>query len=117
MSDNLQNSKFHTLSLPNEIGNVTVNDLMNHPDTEVIKRGNKLSLRRRSEHGVTTLEFSSYSSGRQEMKVSSTPRYELKKDHKDDIILMKKNGMPQKDIAFELGISESYVSNIIRQSR
>lgn len=116
MPESLPSKRFTELRLPDEIGTVTVNDLMNHPDTEVVKKGNTLTLRRRSEHGVTTLEFSSYGTGRQEMKMSSIPRREYKKDYKEDIIAMKRDGLTQKRIAFELGISESYVSSILRHS-
>lgn len=113
MSDTSLSNQFNALHLPDEIGNVTVNDLMNHPDTEVIKKGNKISIRRRSEQGVATLEFASYRTSRKEMKMSSVPRKERKKDYKEDILAMKREGMTQKAIAFELGISEAYVSRII----
>lgn len=116
MSENLTVTRFNELRLPDEIGTISLNDLMNHPDTEVMKKGNTLLLRRRLAQGVTTVEFSSYSTERQEMKFSSVPHREYKKDYKEDIIAMKKIGMRQKDIAFELGISESYVSSILRHS-
>lgn len=117
MSKKLPSKKFNRLSLPDEIGNVTVNDLLNHPDTDMVKKGNKVSIRRRSEHGVTTLEFTSYETGRSEFRSASVPHLERKKDYLDDILAMKRSGMRQKDIAFELGISEAYVSKILRKSK
>lgn len=114
MSDTSLSNKFNALHLPDEIGNITVNELMNHPDSEVIKKGNKLSIRRRSEQGVATLEFASYGTGRKEMKTTSIPHREHKKDYKEDILAMKREGMTQKAIAFELGMSEAYVSRILK---
>ncbi len=115
MNHELSANNYNALSLPDEIGNSTVNELMRHPDTDVIKHGNRVSLRRRSEYGVATLEFTSYDTGRRTAKMSSVPNRERKKDFTEDIIAMKQDGMRQKDIAFELGISESYVSRILRQ--
>jgi len=62
------------------------------------------------------LEFTSYESGRNEFKAASIPHRERKKDYLEDILTMKRSGMRQKDIAFELGISEAYVSKILRKS-
>lgn len=117
MSKKLSSNKFNTLYLPDEINNITIGELINHPDTDVVKKGNKLSMRRRMEHGIATLELSSYPTGRQGLKMSSVPHRERKKDYKEDIIAMKQDGMRQKDIAFELGISESYVTKILRQCK
>lgn len=116
MSEKLLTTQFNNLSIPDEIGNITVNEMMNLSDAEVIKKGNKLSIRNRFEHGVATLEFYFFDSESHEMKTTSSLCHELKKELKDDIVLMKKSGMLQKDIAFELDISESYVSNLIRKS-
>ncbi len=115
MSKKLPSNQCNTLHLPSKISSLTIGELLNHPDTVVVKKGNKLSMRRQTEDGVATLELSSYATGRQEAKMSSLPRRERKKDYREDIIAMKRSGMLQKDIAFELGISESYVTKILRQ--
>lgn len=103
------------ISLPEEIGNTTLNDLLNSKDTEFTKRGNKISFRRCTDFGIATLEIESYDTGRQTITQSTIPSKEKKSNYIDDIIEMKRSGMKQKDIAFRLGISESYVSQLIKE--
>lgn len=74
-------------------------------------------MRCKSESGVATIEYASYDSGYRSLRATSAPRKSQKKDYAEDIIRMKREGIPQKDIAFTLGISESYVSSILRNSR
>ncbi|MCC8152097.1 MAG: hypothetical protein LIO96_11770 [Lachnospiraceae bacterium] len=108
-------TRHETIQLPDDIGNRTVNDLLNSPNTTVIKRGNKISIRNESDQGVATLEYSTYSLGHRSLKASTAPRKEYKRDYREDIIEMKRSGMRQKDIAFELGISEAYISTLLKQ--
>ncbi len=105
------------LSLPEEIGNLTLNDLLNHPDTDVSKHGNKLALRRDTTNEIITLTIATRTAGSRETSLSTDGNRPLKKNYKDDILEMKKQGMSQKDIAMEFGISESYVSAIIRRRK
>ncbi|PPK79867.1 hypothetical protein BXY41_10892 [Lacrimispora xylanisolvens] len=104
------------ISLPEELGNTTLNDLLNAEDAEFIKKGNKLSIRRVTDFGTATLEIESYDSGRKTITQSTTPQPYRKYDYIDDIIEMKKDGMKQKDIAFRLGISESYVTMLLKEA-
>lgn len=98
-----------------KIGNITINDLMNDPKTDIVKRGNKISMRYQTEEGVASFEFAAYDTDRQTFYASSAPGKVYKKDYASDIHQMKNQGIRQKDIAFELGISESYVSKILKQ--
>lgn len=104
------------LSLPEDIGNTTLNDLLNSKDTEFTKRGNKMSFRRCTDFGTATLEIESYDTGRQTITQSTAPIREKKSNYIEDIVEMKRNGMKQKDIAFRLGISESYVTKLLKES-
>lgn len=109
-------SKVTTPFFPNEaIGNMTLNEIMNSADTDIIKRGNKLSMRRKTASGVFTFEYAEYDSGRQEAKSSNVPTHKYKKDFEQDVVDMKRQGYLQKDIAFELGMSEAYVSRILKK--
>lgn len=114
--NNLIGTNFTDNGLLDKIGDMTVNDLINNPNTDVIKKGNKISVRHQTDYGVASLELSLYSSRRKSLRASSVPGRKLKKGYAEDIREMKAEGMTQKDIAFELGISESYVSQIIRQN-
>lgn len=103
------------MNLPSSIGNRTINELVNDPGCELIKRGNKISFRLRTENGLVTFEYTEYSTNHHEWKSSSAARQDRKKDYEQDILAMKSQGMLQKDIAFELGISPGYVSQILNR--
>ncbi|MCI9004433.1 MAG: hypothetical protein HFH39_04175 [Lachnospiraceae bacterium] len=45
------------LGVPNEIIDSTVEDIFGHPDTEVIKRGNRIRMRRNLGWGMATLDI------------------------------------------------------------
>lgn len=103
-----------SISLPEEIGNITLNQLLSFNDTEFKKKGNKMSFRRSTDFGVATLEIESYETGRKTICQSTVPKKNKKADYIEDIIEMKKQGMKQKDIAFQLGISEAYVTKLLK---
>lgn len=105
------------ISLPGDIGNTTLNELLNDKDTEILKKGNKLSFKRVTDIGVATLEIETFETGRSTISQSTVPSRSPKSDYIDDIIEMKKHGMKQKDIAFQLGISESYVTKLLKDQK
>ncbi len=103
------------ISLPTELGDMTVNQLINDDNTEVYKKKNKLSMRRKTEFGIATLEIESYDTGRNTICQTTVPHREKKKDYLDDILAMKQQKVSQKEIAFKLGLSESYVSKLLKE--
>ncbi len=105
------------ISLPSDIGNITLNELLNDKDTEFSKKGNKLAFKRITDIGVATLEIETFDTGRSTITQSTVPSRNPKSDYIDDIIEMKKRGMKQKDIAFQLGISESYVTKLLKDQK
>ena len=105
-----------TVTLPENLGNQTLNQLLNSEDTEFTKKGNKVSIRRRTDFGTATLELESFDTGRRTTTQSVVPSKSKKADYLDDIIQMKKSGMKQKDIAFQLGISEAYVTKLLKEA-
>lgn len=100
-----------------KIVNLTIIDLINDPRTDISKRGNKISMRYQTEDGVASFEFATYETERQTLRASSGSGKSYKKEYAPDIQQMKEQGMSQKDIAFELGISESYVSQILKRKK
>lgn len=104
------------ITLPSDLGNTTLNELLNAEDTEFTKKGNKLSFRRCTNYGTATLEIESFDTGRKMITQSTVPSKRKKADYINDIIEMKKKGMKQKDIAFYLGISESYVTMLLKEA-
>ncbi len=103
------------INLPDDIGSMTINNLINSEDTEFSKKGNKISIKRATDIGIATLEIESYDTGRKTITQSTVPHLSKKADYRDDIIEMKKSGMRNKDIAFKLGISESYVTKLSKK--
>ncbi len=114
MKDDLTANKPTLLS---EIGNLTINQILDNPNTEIIKKGNRMSIRYNSKLGIMTAELASYSTNHCELRVSSVPNKTRKIDYIENILEMKKQGMLQKDIAFELDISEPYVSYILKSHK
>lgn len=102
-----------TLNLPSNLEAMTIGELARSSDAEVHYKNGKLSVRRELEDSVATLEVSTYPSGGRSAKISSTPKPEKKYELLEDIKAMKKEGMSQKDIAFQLGMSPAYVSKLL----
>lgn len=117
MSEILKPLMVPIISLPDNLGNMTVNELLCMPDTEITKKGNKLQLRRITNFGTATLEINTYDTNIKTVFQSSVPSHPGKKELLPDIIRMKKAGVLQKDIAFQLGISESYVTKLLKEMK
>lgn len=103
-------------TIPDELGNVTINELLCDEATDFTKKGNKVSFRRNTPFGTATLEIENFASGRKTITQSTVPYQSKKSDYIDDIIEMKRSGMIQKDIAYRLGISESYVTMLLKEA-
>lgn len=101
-----------SINLPKRIENMTIAELMNSDNSEVHYKKGKLSIRNITDDMTATLEIASFSTGRKTAKLSSVPTANKKADYLDDIRQMLADGMKQKDIAFELGISEAYVTQL-----
>ena len=101
-----------SINLPDKIGNMTVSDLMQSENSEIHYKKGKLSIRNCTDEITTTLEIGSYPTGRKTARLSSVPTQGKKADYLDDIRQMLSEGMKQKDIAFELGISDAYVTQL-----
>lgn len=99
-------------NLPDKIGNMTVSDLLQSENSEIHYKKGKLSIRNCTDEITATLEIGSYPTGRKTASLSSVPTQGKKADYLDDIRQMLSEGMKQKDIAFELGISEAYVTQL-----
>lgn len=104
-----------TDNLPKGLKDRTIAEIMNTKDSELHYKNGKLSVRSKGNGYVATLEISQFETGRHTTSFSSVPDKSCKKDFKQDIIEMKSQGMKQKDIAFQLGISPAYVSRILRE--
>ena len=84
--------------------NMTIKEIMNDYKSDYSKRGERLTIRTRTEYGTITIELRTYNSEKEHQK-NLYPK----------IKEMKENGISQRDIASELEISESYVSQILKK--
>lgn len=101
-----------SFNLPSKIEDMTISELMHSENSEVHYKKGKLSIRNISDNMTATLEIDSHTTGRKTARLSSVPITERKSDYLDDVRQMLADGMKQKDIAFELGISEAYVTQL-----
>lgn len=101
-----------------EFGGITLKDLMDNPSTDIVKKGNKISLRREVEDiGIVTVTIDQLSNTDGViMTKTKIPSCEKKSDYLDSIIELKKKGYKQKDIAFKLNISESYITKLLKSA-
>lgn len=104
-------------SLPADIGNKTLNELLLDNNTEFSKKRNRISIKRATDIGIATLEIETFDTGRTTFSQSTVPSHAKKSEYINDIVEMKKQGMKQKDIAFQLGISESYVTKLLKSEK
>jgi len=81
---------------------------------QIQKKGNKITFRRSTDFGTAILEIEAYNTGCEVITQSIAPSYPKKYGHLNNIVKMKKSGMKQKDIAFKLGISESYITKLLK---
>lgn len=105
----MKNDEYGILKFSDEIGNLTLNELINHPTTEVMKKGNRITLKRRTETGIYIFEYTRIT--------SKSPCDGEPVDIYKQIVDMKNKGMLQKDIALELDISESFVSYVLKKNK
>lgn len=98
-------NNFNELKLPDGIGDKTINEIMNDDNTEVTKNTNKLTIRHHTEDGVITLQLEKY-----------THEKSLKRDKAKEVLELYNRGIPQRDIAVRLRMSNAYVSRIIHEN-
>lgn len=106
-----------TCNLPDNISNMTISDFVSSTESEIHIKDGRMSVRRSNDQGTATFQFEASPTGRQTTRTSSVPRRDRKADYIDDILEMKSQGISQKDIAFELGISPAYVCQLLRKCR
>lgn len=102
-----------TINLPDEIGNLTINELL-ELGGDVQASANKVSVRKTMEAGVVSFQFETFEESSARGKITNLLHKKKKDEYREDIIALKQSGMKQKDIADELGISPSYVTQLLK---
>lgn len=98
--------------IKSDIGNLTINELSKNAN-KVIYENNKLNIVAETEEKRISLEIVQYPNG-EKRSVALYDKVDSKKDYLDTIKQMKSEGMKQIDIANYLGISQSYVSKLLK---
>lgn len=106
-----------TCNLPDNISHMTISEFVSSTDSEIHIKGGRMSVRKSTDQGTATFQFESSHTGRQTTRTSSVPKRDRKSDYIEDILEMLNQGMSQKDIAFELGISPAYVCQLLKKYR
>lgn len=110
-------SKKYISMVPASIANTTIGELLNSENIEIHKKGNSISMRTGVENSVVSLTINQYESGGNTYHGTVFPTTPKKKDLIKDIRKMKKEGIKQKDIAFQLGISPGYVTQLLKKDK
>ncbi|MDB8802752.1 helix-turn-helix domain-containing protein [Romboutsia sp. 1001216sp1] len=99
--------------IKSDIGNLTINELSKNA-TKVVYENNKLNIINETDEKRISIEITQYPNG-QKRSVGVYDKVDSKKDYIDTIRQMKSDGMTQREIAEELGLSQSYVSKLLSE--
>lgn len=86
-------------------------------DNEIVVRNKSVTMRKMSDDGILTVSYTARSNGGYEITQTENPIQSEKKDNLPFIEEMLKDGKSQKDIAYELGMSPSYVSKLLKDKK
>lgn len=103
------------LPVPADFINKSIGELMQEENTDVVIRNGSISMRKVDSDGVITASYTKFSNGGAEVKATSNPHQLEKKDNLPYIKEMLKGGKTQKEVAYELGMSPSYVSKLLKK--
>lgn len=77
----------------------------------------ELKIRQKNADGIKSYKHQVSNTGRRTTKVTDVPLRDSKKDYLQDIWEMKAAGEKQKDIADALGMSQGYVSRLLKKHK
>lgn len=101
--------------IPPILAKKTIGELLkDDSDNEIIVRNKSVTMRKMSKDGILTVNYTARSNGGYEITQTENPSQNEKKDNLPFIKEMLKDGKSQKDIAYELGMSPSYVSKLLK---
>ena len=77
----------------------------------------KLNIRQKTPDDIMSYKHQVSGTGRRTTKITEVPIKDNKKDYLQDILKMRAAGEKQEDIAHELGISQGYVSRLLKKHK
>ena len=96
-----------------ELDSFTLSDLLRDKEAEILKKGSVLKVRKRVDDHLVTLEVRSYPDG-MSLSQSSFKNNGKKKKLAGTVKAMRAEGKTQQEIAYNLGISQSYVVKLLK---
>ena len=99
--------------IPVEMKSMTLEQIVESCDEFSIK-GNTMLMKKVMPEGVFSIEYKNYA-GVSSIRQMKAPSYQEKKDYREAIVEMKREGMTQTEIANALDISQSYVSKLLKK--
>lgn len=102
------------LLVPSAFLNKTIGEIIKEPNTEFSAKNGSVVIRQIASDSVFTATLNKFSNGGEEIKATAHPCQNEKKSNRPIIEEMIKRGKSQKDIAHELGMSQSYVSKLLK---
>lgn len=102
------------LLIPSTLFHKTIGEIMKEPNTEISAKNGSVVIRNKKPDIVCTIALDTFSNGGGEVKATVHPCQSEKKNNRPIIEEMVKRGKSQKDIAYELGMSQSYVSKLLK---
>lgn len=106
---------FVVLPVPSDFADKTISELIKENNTEFTYQNGNFAIRKTTQDSILTINYTHFSNGGQELKATNHPCQNEKKDNLPFIKEMINKGKSQKEIAFELGLSPSYVSRLLKK--
>lgn len=100
--------------LPDDLQGLTLQQLLTSEDVEITRKKNKLKITKDGPNCVLSIEYTQYSQGRS-MDVSQIDMTGSKRSRKDTVKQMRQEGKTQAEIARRTGMSQAYVSMLLRE--
>lgn len=94
------------------IGNMTLNQLIENSKKFSYEK-NKINIITETDDKILSIELTEYPNGSNQ-NIYCFEKLNNKKDYKNTIEIMREEGMSQTEIAHKLGISQGYVSKLLK---
>lgn len=101
------------------ISDMTLSDIASKPGVNLSVNTDKkeLEIQEKTPDGIKNYKYQVSDTGRRTAKITEVPIKDNKKDYLQDILEMRAAGEKQEDIAHELGISQGYVSRLLKKHK
>ena len=108
---------YNLINLPANIGKRSLDEFIRDENVTLYKKGNKITINTQIDNIRATINIEEISP---ECLTVSETRCDISgrvKDHRDTIATLKKKGLTQQEIANNYGVSQSYISQILRENK